>query len=135
MVSWTVISSRLRQTKLIMAVDALKTRNEVEAARGTPLFVTEAEARALIDDPDYFYNSDLVGLRVCDVRNDEHYGRVISVVEMPGQHLLEVERDKGKTYLFPFTKGLVKAVDLETGCIRVRMPEGLMDCNEPSSSG
>ena len=135
MIPWRVTSSRLRQSGLIMSVDALKTRNDVEAARGTPLYVTEQEARDAVDDPDYFFNSDLVGLAMLDARDSLDYGRVVSVVEMPAQNLLEVERTGGATFLFPFTKALIEEIDLETGVIRVRMPDGLMECNEHLSSG
>ncbi len=129
-VEWSVISSRLRQKKLVVAVNAIHNRNEAEAAYGTDLFVPEAEAREASSDPDYFYNSDLVGLEMIRATNDESCGKVISVVEMPAQNLLEVERPNGKVFLFPFTKPLIKEISLEKGAIFVLLPEGLMEANE-----
>ena len=129
---WLIASARNQHAKFIMTVDALKTRNDVEARRGVALFVTEEDAREAGNDPDFFYNSDLVGLTLVDGKSGEAYGKVIAVLEMPAQNLLEVERPEGKTFLFPFTKPLVEEVDVAAGAIRVQMPEGLVDCNEPS---
>lgn len=134
-VAWSVISSRLRQKKLIISVDAITDRNQAEAAAGTPLFVTEEEARQAVKDPDYFYNSDLVGLSMIRDLEDEPCGEVIAVVEMPGRNLLEVKRPNNKTFLFPFTKPLIKEISLEEGVIRVHMPDGLMEANEEASHG
>ncbi len=130
MVSWRVTSSRLRQAKLILAVDAIQTRNDAEDARGTPLFVTEDEAGSVAGDPDYFFNSDLVGLTMYDARDGAEYGRVSSVFEKPAQNLLEVKRPRGGAFLFPFVKALIAEIDLEGRRIGVFMPEGLVECND-----
>ena len=133
MTCWQVTSARNQHAKFIMTVDALKDRNDVEARRGVGLFVTEEDARAVADDPDFFYNSDLVGLDLVDAESEEVYGRVVSVMEMPAQNLLEIERSQGRPFFFPFTKPLIDDVDMAAGAIRVRMVPGLMECNEPSS--
>ena len=127
---WNVIGSRLRNNKLIMAVAEHPSRTEIEKMIKTPLFVTEEDARAAVDDPDYFYNSDLVGLSVEHALSDTAFGVVKSVVEMPAQNLLEVQRPEGNIFLFPFTSALIKDIDLEKGVIRVLMPEGMLDANE-----
>ena len=133
MVVWPVESARFHQRKLILKVAALADRNAVEAARDRPLYLPDDEARAANEDPDYFFNSDLIGLRVEDVRTGESYGRVVTVYEGNAQNLLEIRQADGKIFLFPFTKALVKDIDLENGLMKVTMLEGLIDCNEPSS--
>ena len=126
---WSVERSRFHQGRLILKVDCLTCREDVDAARDTPLFVPETDAREVSQDPDYFFNSDLVGLNLIDREGGQDYGRVIAVYEMPAQNLLEVTRTGGKSYLFPFTRELVGHIDLEAETIEVTMPEGLMDCN------
>jgi 16S rRNA processing protein RimM len=132
MACWQVQSTRFAGARLLVKVDALDSREAVEAARGTELFVPDDEARAAIEDPDYFFNSDLVGL---DLREKErHYGKVRNVIEMPAQNLLEVETEAGGTFLFPFVNALVDAIDLDAGTLWVKMPEGLMDVDKSGSS-
>lgn len=127
LVSWKVLEARFQNTRLILRVDGLPGRNEVEAARGTHFYVPEAEARQALVDPDFFFNSDLVGLNLVDETDSTCYGQVCSVIDMPGQNLLEVAEKRGKTFLFPFSQNLVKQVDLQKGELRVIMPEGLTD--------
>lgn len=129
MVSWRVEQARFKGDRLLLKVDAVQSREGVDALRGTGLFVAEADARDAIDHDDYFFNSDLVGLEVVDYVDGDLYGKVVAVLEMPAQNLLEVERPGGKRFLFPFVKALVKEVLQDSRKILVVMPEGLMDCN------
>ena len=129
MLPWRILRAREHKGQLIMQVDGLADRTAVEAARDTVLYLPESEARAASDDPDFFFNSDLVGLTVMD--EAQTYGTVALVIEKPGQNLLEVSRPDGGTFLFPFAKNLIADIDLEQGHIRVHMPEGLVDCNRP----
>lgn len=128
MTPWKVLSSRFQKERLVFRVDALPDRTAVEAARGTELYVTEKEAREALADPDFFYNSDLVGLNMIDATSGSAYGKVTGVLEMPGQNLLQVDGEKGE-FLFPFTQPLVVDVDVSEGTISVDMPEGLMEIN------
>ena len=128
MVPWTVIDANFSGKRLVFRVDALSDRSAVEASRGTALHVPESEARELVsEDPNYFYNSDLIGLRLVDSKSGEDYGRVDQVIEMPGQNLLEITQADGNSFLFPFTAGLVEEVLLDKGEIQVRMPAGLIE--------
>lgn len=54
-------------------------------------------------------------------------GTAVSINEMPGQHLLEVERENGKTVLIPVVDEFLEGLDEEERCIYVNLPEGLLD--------
>ena len=127
---WRVERARFKVDRLVLKVDAIADRDAVESHRGTRLYLTEAEARAATDDPDYFFNSDLVGLVMVEAETETAYGRVREVIENPAQNLLEVETESGGCFLFPFAEALIEGVDISGGTIQVRMPEGLIDCNE-----
>ena len=127
LVTWSVTSTRFHHGRLLMKVDGLPGRNEVEAARDVALYVAEEEAREASEDPDYFYNSDLIGLSVRDHTSDKVYGSVVDVIEMPAQNLLEVEADAGNRFLVPFIAAMIEDVDLDTETIRVNLPEGLAE--------
>ena len=61
---------------------------------------------------DEFYDRQLVGLRVR--RRDEELGRVVAVLHLPAQDLLEIQTAAG-VELVPFVAALVPEVDLATG--------------------
>jgi len=126
MVLWQVLSARFSGKKLLLKVDALPDRTAVEAARDTPLFLPDQEARQATDDPDFFYNSDLVGCEVFDTREQKVIGTVRAVVEMPAQNLLEVVEGQGPAVLIPFINPIVG--DIQAGRIEVNLPEGLLEC-------
>ena len=131
---WRVKSARFHQDKLILRVDALADRTAVEAARDTELYLGEEEARSANQDPDYFFNSDLIGMTLVESDTHTDLGEVLDVVEMPGHSLIEVRHPAGEAYLVPFTAGLIDEVDLEAGQIRATLPEGLVPGTEADSA-
>ena len=55
-------------------------------------------------------------------------GTAVSINEMPGQHLLEVERaEGGSTVLIPVVDEFLEGVDEQDRCIFVNLPDGLLD--------
>ena len=128
MVLWQVERSRFHQGSLILKVDGLKDRTAVEEARKTSLHVLEEEAREVAQDPDYFLNSDLVGLTMME--GDTVLGEIVQVVENPAHEIFEVRAEDGELFLVPFTREIVHAVDLENRQIQVSLPEGLRDLNK-----
>jgi len=126
--TWRVLGARFHHGRLLVRFDALPDRTAVTAAQGTELFVSEEAARTALADPDFYYNSDLIGLEMIDGTSAEALGRVTDVIEMPAQNLLEVRRAQGEgTFLVPFTAAFVNAVSLEAGTVHVTLPEGLAD--------
>ncbi len=130
MLAWQLKSARWRPPKFIACVEELKDRTAVEAQRGIPLFISDEEAQELAQDPDFFYNSDLVGLTMVCATEGTVLGKVSAVHEMPAQNLLEVQRQQGQPFLFPFVAALIEDLDLEAGRLSVHMPEGLLECND-----
>ena len=124
---WHVTQSRPHKNTLVFKVDELENRDQVESVRGLELFVPLDEARRANVDPDYFFNSDLVGSAVVDSESGEQYGVVVEVQASPGQDLLKIKRPTGAPFLFPFSSALITSIDLANGHITVKMPEGLMD--------
>ena len=111
-------------------------RNAAEAARGVELYVPEEEGRAAGDeDPDYFLNTDLVGMVLLDVHDqDQRLGVVANVFEMPTQSLLEVKSEAGGEFHVPFVSAIIKEVRAEEKLILVDLPEGLTAVNDESDA-
>jgi 16S rRNA processing protein RimM len=105
-------------------------RNGAEALRGRTLLLP-AVARPVIEDPDEFYDSDLVGLAARTAAGDE-LGRVGDVLHGPaGDYLVLTVAASGdvpaREHLVPFVASIVPVVDLAGGSITVDPPEGLFE--------
>lgn len=106
-------------------------RAAVERLRGTVLTVAVDPAE-LPDNPDEYYDRQLIGLRVLD-RTGIDVGSVAGVLHLPEQDLLEVDTAAGRR-LVPFVRALVPRVDLPAGTISLADVPGLLDdLDDPGS--
>jgi 16S rRNA processing protein RimM len=120
----TVESARNHSGKLVVHFAGLEDRNAVEALRGTVLLVPTA-ARPVIEDPDEFYDTDLIGLAVRTVQGRQ-LGPVIDVLHSPAGSLLAIDVD-GREVLVPFRTEFVPTVDLASGVAEIDPPDGLLE--------
>lgn len=120
----TVESARNQSGKLVVHFAGVDDRNAVEALRGTVLLVP-ATARPPIDDPDEFYDTDLIGLDVRTVTG-QALGPVTDVLHSPAGSLLAIDVS-GREVLVPFRTEFVPTVDLAAGIAEVDPPEGLLE--------
>jgi len=101
-----------------------ETREDVEALRNTLLLVPVSDLPA-IEDPDSFYDHQLVGL-AARLPDGTALGAV-TAVRHEAQDLLVVRRAEGGELLVPFVSAIVPTVDLDGGFVVVDPPEGLLD--------
>jgi len=120
----TVAGSRDHSGKLVVQFAGIDDRAAVEALRGTVL-VVPATDRPALDDPDEFYDSDLVGLSVRTL-DGTVLGPVVEVLHSPAGSLLAVEH-AGREVLVPFRREVVPTVDLAEGIAVVDPPDGLLE--------
>jgi 16S rRNA processing protein RimM len=120
----TVESAYERQGRWIIAFEGVADRTAAEALRGTVLLVRRGHRRA-IEDPDEFYDTDLVGLTVRD-RAGAVVGTVVEVVHGPGGDSLAVE-NREREHLVPFVSAIVPSVDVAAGVVVIDPPEGLLE--------
>lgn len=119
----TVESARDHSGRLLVQFRGVLDRNDAEAMRGTRL-VTEVDPATRPDEPEAYYDRQLIGLRVVDAAGTE-VGQVAAVAHLPSQDLLEIDAD-GSTRLVPFVAELVPEVDLERGLVRLADVPGLL---------
>jgi 16S rRNA processing protein RimM len=122
--SLTVARARWHQSTLLVTFEELADRNAAEAARGTVLYSTIGRDETP-DDPDEFYDHQLVGLEVVDV-DGRALGTVKALVHGSAQDLLTVRTTDGRDALVPFVTALVPEVDLEAGRVVVADRPGLV---------
>ncbi|HYT10227.1 MAG TPA: ribosome maturation factor RimM [Mycobacteriales bacterium] len=110
---------------LVVAFEGVADRAGAEALRGTVLVVDSAELPAL-DDPEEFYDHELVGLVAIDPAGSA-LGTVADVLHTPASVLLVLHDGDGEEHLVPFVREIVPTVDLPGGRLVVAAPEGLLD--------
>lgn len=121
--------------RLLVTFAGVQDRTAAEALSGTQLrVVIGADERP--DDPDEFYDHQLVGLRAETV-NGADVGEVVDVLHLPSQDVLTVRRPDGDEVLVPFVAALVPTVDLAARVVRVVDQPGLItdDPADDAASG
>ena len=124
----TVAGRRWHREILLLTLESpagpLESREDAEALRDTELHVPVADLPEL-DDPDDFYDHQLVGL-AARLTDGTPLGEVVAV-RHEGADLLVVRRPEGGELLVPFVAAIVPTVDVAGGCVVVDPPEGLLD--------
>ncbi len=122
--SVTIRSTRWHQSRLLVTFAELKDRNQAEAARGLRLVVDVDDAETP-EDPEEFYDHQLVGLEVVTVEGAV-VGELAEVIHGSAQDLLAVKAPEGREILVPFVSQLVPTVDVAGGRIVVVDVPGLL---------
>jgi 16S rRNA processing protein RimM len=121
----TIKSVRPHSGRLLIAFDEVVNRTQAELLRGATLSA-EIEADRRPDDPEEFYDRQLVGLEVHSGQVGA-VGQVVGVVHLPLQDLLSIRRADGCEVMVPFVAELVPEVDLAAGTLRVVDRPGLLN--------
>jgi len=120
----TVARARWHQTTLLVTFEEIGDRNAAEAARGLVLHAT-IPADESPEDPDEFYDHQLVGLAAYDL-DGAALGEVSGLVHGGAQDLLTIRTPDGRDALVPFVKALVPEVDLVARRVVVADRPGLV---------
>jgi 16S rRNA processing protein RimM len=120
----TVASARWQGRRLVVGFAGVVDRAGAQLLRGTQLFIAASE-RPDLDDPDDFYDTDLIGLAAATV-DGRALGPVRDVVHAPATDYLVIEV-AGRDRLVPFVAAMVPSVDISAGTVLVDPPEGLFD--------
>ncbi len=120
----TVESMSLGGGKLVVHFAGVRDRADAAGLRGTQLVIAASD-RPPIEDPDEFYDSQLVGLSARTPAGVE-LGAVRDVVHAGGADYLVVEV-AGREHLVPFVSAIVPSVDVAGGVVLIDAPEGLFE--------
>jgi 16S rRNA processing protein RimM len=121
----TVASGKVHSGRLLLAFEGVHDRTGAEALRGT-LLIAEVDPDEVPDDPEEFFDHQLVGLAVVTTAGAA-VGEVAEMLHLPGQDLIAVRRPDGSEALVPFVTEIVPEVDVASGRIVVDPPPGLLD--------
>ncbi|MDQ1716000.1 MAG: rRNA processing protein RimM [Frankiaceae bacterium] len=125
----TVLGSRPHSGRLLVTFEEIDDRTTADVLRGMVLVVDEKDSPPL-DDPDEFYDHQLVGLRVEHI-DGTLIGTLAEVLHLPGGETLAVTKPGGAELLIPFVSAIVPTVDVRGGRVVVDPPEGLLELGDP----
>jgi 16S rRNA processing protein RimM len=120
----TVARARWHQSTLLVTFTELGDRSAAEAARGLVLHAT-IPADETPEDPEEFYDHQLIGLAAYDV-DGTPLGEVTALVHGGAQDLLTVKALDGRNTLVPFVRALVPEVDVPGGRVVIADRPGLV---------
>jgi len=126
----TVARARWHQSVLLLTFEELTDRDAAETARGVVLRAV-VPADESPDDPEEFYDHQLVGLAAYDV-DGTHLGEVAGLTH-GAQDLLRVRTTDGREALVPFVAALVPEVDVAGGRVVIADRPGLVSPFEDES--
>jgi 16S rRNA processing protein RimM len=123
----TVAGSRWHSGRLLVRFAGYEDRNAAEEIRGIVLAI-DSEDLAPLEDPEEFYDHDLIGLQVATVAGDPvgavsdvlHHGQTLLVIEGSGPR-------SGTEILVPFVAAIVPEVDVAGGRLVIDPPAELID--------
>jgi 16S rRNA processing protein RimM len=116
--AFDIESGRLvKEDMLVVRLVGIADRDQAKALTGTALFVD----RAVLPPPDdeEFYYADLIGLAVVDAAG-QAIGTLIAIHDYRAGDFLEISPAAGgPTWLLPFSKAAVPAIDLGAGRVTI----------------
>ncbi|MDY0812840.1 ribosome maturation factor RimM [Kitasatospora purpeofusca] len=124
----TVESGKVHSGRLLLRFAGVKDRNAAEELRGT-LLIAEVDPEESPDDPEEYYDHQLIGLDVV-LLDGTPVGELTEVVHLPYQDLLTVRKADGTDALVPFVKRIVPTIDLENQRAVIDPPVGLIDLGQ-----
>lgn len=120
-----IAATRWHSGRLLVRFEGVGDRSAAEQLRNLEV-QAEVDLDERPDDPDEFYDRDLIGLRV-RTTDGEDAGEVIDVVHLPSQDLLEIRRPAGNAVLVPLVEELVPTIELADRYVVVADRPGLLD--------
>ncbi|MBB5116710.1 16S rRNA processing protein RimM [Streptomyces eurocidicus] len=124
----TIETGRVHSGRLLLRFAGVKDRTAAEALRNI-LLIAEVDPEEGPEDPEEFYDHQLIDLDVVTVDGEE-IGRITEIAHLPAQDLFIVERPDGGEVMIPFVGEIVTEIDLEEQRAVIDPPPGLIDSSE-----
>ncbi|MFF3456611.1 ribosome maturation factor RimM [Streptomyces sp. NPDC002730] len=124
----TIETGRVHSGRLLLRFEGVRDRNAAEALRNI-LLIAEVDPEELPEDPEEFYDHQLMDLDVV-LADGTEIGRITEIIHMPSQDLFIVERSDGSELMIPFVEAIVTEIDLEKQRAVISPPPGLIDESE-----
>ncbi|MFC7308776.1 ribosome maturation factor RimM [Streptomyces monticola] len=121
----TIATGRVHSGRLLLRFEGVRDRTAAEALRNT-LLIADVDPGELPEDPDEYYDHQLMDLDVVTVDGEE-VGRITEISHLASQDLFIVERTDGTEVMIPFVEEIVTEIDLDEQRAVIDPPPGLID--------
>lgn len=108
----------------IMQIDGLTDRTGAEKLRGWRVQIPRRRCPPL--PAGQYYVFELVGMQVYS-EDGEHLGEIEDVLRLPANDVYVVRQSRGRTFLLPALRSVVREVDVPGRRLMVDLPPGLLD--------
>lgn len=125
-----ITTVRHHSGRLLVRFKGFDDRTAAETLHGKVLEL-DIDAEELPDDPEEFYDHQLVGLEAR--AGDRVIGTVTQVIHLPEQDTLAIKAETGEI-LVPFVLDLVPEVDVRGGFLRIADVPGLINLDEADNA-
>jgi len=115
--------ARHRPPFVILKFAQVDTASEAEALRNSFLVIERDQAVEL--PPDTLYDFELTGLRV-ETETGVQVGLITDVLHLPANDVYVVKKGD-QEILVPAVRDVVTEIDVNTGCMRIRAVDGLLE--------
>ena len=112
-------SHRIHKNMDLVKFVGLDSINDVEHFRGAEVYALQSD---VLEEGEYYYE-DIIGCQIED-EDGNPLGKVIHILEMPTQDVLEIE-DVNGTYMIPYVDAFIVEEDIENQRIVVSLIEGM----------
>ncbi|MGA4542842.1 ribosome maturation factor RimM [Uniformispora flossi] len=124
----TIAAGKVHSGRLLLSFEGVPDRTAAEALRNV-LLIAEVDPEELPDDPEEFYDHQLVGLDAV-LADGTLVGEVHEIAHLPSQDLLIVRRPDGREVMVPFVEEIVPEIDLAEQRLVLTPPPGLIEPDE-----
>ncbi|MFT2018995.1 ribosome maturation factor RimM [Streptomyces sp. 796.1] len=121
----TIETGRVHSGRLLLRFVGVSDRTGAEALRNV-LLIAEVDPEEVPDDPEEFYDHQLIDLDVVTV-DGTPVGRIAEISHLPYQDLFIVRRPDGSEVMVPFVSEIVPEIDLTEQRAVIDPPPGLLD--------
>jgi len=126
--AYKLMSARLQKGIVIIKLEGIATRNDVETLIGGVITIPQEKALPLSEGE--YYVRDLPGLRV-ESEDGEFLGVIGRVLHTVANDVYVIEPspgpDDGEPFMIPAIKDIVRTVDIAAGKMTVRLMDGLRE--------
>ncbi|MCL2188100.1 MAG: ribosome maturation factor RimM [Defluviitaleaceae bacterium] len=121
---YALTSARQQKGLVMLTLEGVNDRNAAEALVGAVLVIPDTWALPL--DEDEYFVRDLIGLTAVDEKG-EALGEVADVLRTGANDVYVIRPTQGASFMVPAIKDVVRGVDMNAGCITLRLMDGLRE--------
>ncbi|MGL6235327.1 MAG: ribosome maturation factor RimM [Segniliparus sp.] len=124
-----VVAAREHANRLLVTFAEVVDRTAADLLRGA-LLVVRSEDLPPSEDPDEFYDHELIGMKAQDCGTGSTLGEIADVAHSTGGDWLVMKDGDGRETLIPFVAAIVVDISRSDGVVRVDLPDGLLELND-----